>query len=236
MIRYKSYTLPLVSLLLTAGLLGGCNDDDSSDNNMRSYEIKLVNLTANQPLSPPAIIVHGADYRAFSDGEPASAGLEILAEGGDNSSLLSEAQAASSYISSLAASQAIGPGGMETYQLTVENGSHVHLSLLSMLVNTNDGFTAVNGLNIAGLETQQTQTVNLPVWDAGTEANTEAAGTIPGPADGGEGFNAHRDDNVDFVSFHPGVISADDGLNGSVLNESHRFDNPAARISITRTH
>jgi hypothetical protein len=74
----------------------------------------------------------------------------------------------------------------------------------------------------------------LPAWDAGTEANSEASGTIPGPADGGEGYNATRDDLVNFVAIHRGVISADDGLNSSILDESHRFDNPVARVMIER--
>ncbi|MFT5808172.1 MAG: hypothetical protein ACI9LG_002473 [Moritella dasanensis] len=35
-------------------------------------------------------------------------------------------------------------------------------------------------------------TYNLPAYDAGTEANSEAVGTIPGPADGGEGLMLHE--------------------------------------------
>jgi len=70
-------------------------------------------------------------------------------------------------------------------------------------------------------------------YDAGTEANSETAATIPGPAAGGEGYNSTRDDR-DTVGGHPGVISADDGLTGSALDASHRFDNPVARITITR--
>jgi hypothetical protein len=71
-------------------------------------------------------------------------------------------------------------------------------------------------------------------YDAGTEANSEAKGTMPGPADGGEGFNASRDD-VDFVHIHPGVISMYDGLADSVLGASHRFDNPVLAVTIMRT-
>jgi len=37
------------------------------------------------------------------------------------------------------------------------------------------------------------------------------------------------------VLVHAGVISVDDGLTTSALNESHRFDNPVVRITITRT-
>lgn len=236
MISYKSYKLPALALMLATGLLAGCDDDDShNDNGQRSYTVKILNLTANQPLSPPAIILHQAGYKAFTDGEAASAGLEVLAEGGDNSSLLSEAQSSVAHLSSVSGTGPIGPGVTETYQIQAQNASAAYLSMVTMLVNTNDAFTAANSVNLSDLWLNQTHTLRVPVWDAGTEANTEAAGTIPGPADGGEGFNATRDDRHNFVSFHQGVVSADDGLSSSVLNESHRFDNPAAVISITRT-
>ena len=237
MISYKSYKLPALALMLVTGLIVGCDDGShgNNDNGQRSYTVEIVNLTANQPLSPPVIILHQSAYKAFTDGEPASVGLEVLAEGGDNSSLLSEAQSSTAHLSSISGTVPIGPGGTETYQLQAENASAAYLSMVTMLVNTNDAFTAANAANLSGLGLNETRTLRIPVWDAGTEANTEAAGTIPGPADGGEGFNANRDDLHDFVSFHQGVIGADDGLSSSVLNESHRFDNPAAVISITRT-
>ena len=108
------------------------------------------------------------------------------------------------------------------------------ISVATMLVNTNDGFTGVNAMAIGEMAVGDTQTVRSIVYDAGTEANTETAGTIPGPADGGEGFNQVRDDRADQVTMHSGVVSNDDGLAGSVLDEQHRFDNPAAMIMITR--
>ncbi len=56
-------------------------------------------------------------------------------------------------------------------------------------------------------------------------------GTIPEPADSSTGFDALRDD-VDFVTYHSGVVSADDGLSSSVLTQAHRFDNPAVKLII----
>ena len=70
-------------------------------------------------------------------------------------------------------------------------------------------------------------------YDAGTEANSESSGTIPGPADGGEGFNSERNDSQ-IVSAHSGVVGQDDGLTQSVLNGNHKFDNPIMAITITR--
>ncbi|HFQ61119.1 MAG TPA: hypothetical protein ENK39_02315, partial [Epsilonproteobacteria bacterium] len=75
--------------------------------------------------------------------------------------------------------------------------------------------------------------IGLVTYDAGTEANSELASTIPGPAGGGEGFNAARDDK-DFVSVHEGVVTKDDGLSTSALTQMHKWDNPAASVSIER--
>ena len=125
------------------------------------------------------------------------------------------------------------PGEGDTVTLTLNYKQAKYLSLASMLVNTNDAFIGESGINIKTLSVGETFTMNMDVWDSGTEANSETAATIPGPAGGGEGFNAARDD-TDAVSFHSGVISQDDGLTASTLSASHRFLNPGARLSITR--
>jgi len=235
-IKYTSHLRLSIPLMMAATLLAAC--DGSSNNNVdtenRTFRISVTNLTANQPLSPLAVIAHKDTYHAFMDGQPASSGLEILAEGGDNSTLLAAAEADSAHLDSNSGSGAIGPGATSSVEVSVTEGSMAHLSLVSMLVNTNDGFTALNAYDVSGLTLNQSQSMMLPAWDAGTEANSEASGTIPGPADGGEGYNAARDDLVNFVAIHRGVISADDGLNSSILDESHRFDNPVARVMIER--
>ena len=74
-------------------------------------------------------------------------------------------------------------------------------------------------------------------YDTGTEANTESADTVPGPAAGGgaqEGFNAARDDVRDAVFVHAGVITADDGLTSSTLSFTNRWDNPVMQVEIER--
>ena len=76
--------------------------------------------------------------------------------------------------------------------------------------------------------------ITAPAYDAGTEANSERAAGIPGPAAGGEGFNAVRDDE-DFVRGHSGVVSSQDGLDDSVLTGAHRWDNPVFSLVVTRT-
>ena len=103
-----------------------------------------------------------------------------------------------------------------------------------MMVKSNVGCTGLNSIDVSELAVDQSLTHYTFDYDAGTEANTEAAGTMPGPADGGEGFNEARDD-IDKVAMHPGVVSQQDGLSGSTLSREHKFDNPLAKIVISRT-
>lgn len=199
----------------------------------RSFEVSVTNLTAGQPFSPVGIFLHDSSQQVFSVGAAASEPLERMAEGGDISGLIEAVNS----LSELAGDAPIGPGASNTYTIGIDAqpAAELELSVMTMLVNTNDGFTGVNGADITALEDGQSMSFNVIAYDSGTENNTEAAGTLPGPADGGEGFNAIRDDLADQVTMHPGVVTADDGLASSVLNQTHRFDNPVARIRITRT-
>ncbi|OUS28252.1 hypothetical protein A9Q99_12005 [Gammaproteobacteria bacterium 45_16_T64] len=214
-------------------LLSGCGSSDH-ESSARTYEISVSNRTANQPLSPIAVVLHQTGYAAWTDGEAASTPLEVLAEGGDNASLLSTASASEFYLASDSGSGPIGPGNYDSVQLEIDTADTINVSVVSMLVNTNDAYTGVNAASIAALATGKSMRFSTPVWDAGTEDDSEAAGTIPGPADGGEGYNAARSDTNNRVRFHSGVISNQDGLSNSILNGSHRFDNPAATITVTR--
>lgn len=193
-----------------------------------TYEVTVQNLTQGQPLSPVGVTLHG-DAVLWETGMAATDALELLAEGGDNSDFI----AADGIMASASGAAPIAPGGSEAVMVTIVNEPDSFMSVATMLVNTNDAFAGITGYALGEMMVNDTVTMTLPVLDAGTEANNELAGTIPGPADGGEGFNAERDD-ADVVSFHPGVVSKDDGLTMSVLTSVHRFDNPAVRISITR--
>ncbi|MBV1920147.1 MAG: spondin domain-containing protein [Pseudomonadales bacterium] len=229
-------TAMVTAAIGTSMLLTGCGSSSSHDStvDLRTYEVSVSNVTPNQPFSPIAVILHTSGYQAWVDGEPASTALELLAEQGDNSNVLSDASDHSAYLASDSGAGVIGPGNNESVQLEVDAQSGVSLSVISMLVNTNDAYTGINATSLAALESGESISYNAPVWDAGTEDNTEAAGTIPGPADGGEGFNASRSDSSDRVRFHSGIVSSQDGLSSSVLTAGHRFDNPAAVITITR--
>ncbi len=233
MMRQQRLSLSLVGLSCLA--LGACSDSNNSsqptpepDPVPYSYEVTVQNLTQGQPLSPVAVVLHG-DATLWSVGEAASEPLEVLAEGGDNSGFIDD----DSFYATVSGAGPIGPGNSESVTVTVMDQDASFMTVATMLVNTNDAFVGITGHSLAELEPNETMTMKLPALDAGTEANSEVAGTIPGPADGGEGYNSARDDSG-VVSFHPGVVSADDGLTMSVLTSAHRFDNPAAIVTVTR--
>ncbi|GIU36527.1 spondin domain-containing protein [Shewanella colwelliana] len=236
--RSAGKILPLL-LVSTSLVLAGCSDNDHDASVPptptpapdRVFSVTVTNLTANQPMSPIALLAVDKDYHPWQTGASASSALEQLAESGDSAGFQVEAGS----ISSITAGAGIlAPGASETLTMTLADDSVASMSLLTMLVNTNDAFSGLNNVNLDGINVGETQRIMTAVYDAGTEANSELKGTIPGPADGGEGFNAARDD-VNRVHLHPGVISHDDGLTDSVLNASHRFDNPALRITLTRS-
>lgn len=216
--------------LLALTLLAGCKHEENA---MRSYEVTVSNLTEAQPFSPPALILHREGYHIWQIGDAATPGLEQLAEGGSTDALLDEAQGNHAVVSTAADSAAIPPGGSSSVIISAYSHEDLALSLAAMLVNTNDGITGLAATPLETMAPQQSQTLLVAALDAGTEANSESAATVPGPAAGGEGFNSTRDDS-DRVGGHPGVISGDDGLAGSALSAAHRFDNPVARITITR--
>ncbi|SHH34681.1 spondin domain-containing protein [Ferrimonas marina] len=232
--------------LFAAALLTGCDDDDNGTVTVEpspappapaaepaSFDITVVNLTSAQPMSPLAAYLHAGDVSGWTFGMPASEGLEILAEAGDGSQWLTMADEAGA-LASGSGDGILMPGASQTLTLELEAEGMAYLTLATMLVNTNDAFAGINGKDLMALAVSESMTMNLPVYDAGTEGNSELAATIPGPAGGGAGYDAMRDD-VDYVARHPGVVTADDGYVDSALASIHRFDAPVARLVVTRT-
>ena len=205
---------------------------------MASFDVTVTNLTNAQPLSPIAVIAHQNGYAVFTVGMPATIALEELAEGGDNTSLLAEADGSAMVLASGSGSAPIGPAGSEAVTITVLESDlpGLMISVSTMLVNTNDAISGINGAAVGNMVVGDVWMQRGIVYDAGTEANSEVAGDIPGPAGGGEGFNAARSDRVDQVAMHSGVVSADDGFAGSSLSGQHKFDNPAIQVRIERTN
>ena len=238
--------LKLTALTLSAALLAACggssNNAPAASAPDAQFEVRFTNLTNAQPMSPVAVIMHSSGFNNFIDGEPASVAVEILAEGGNNAQVLSEAQAATAtHIASASTTGPVPPRSSTNTPITLNvpaaRLTDLRLSVMSMLVHTNDGFTGLNATDISGMAVGSSRSFVAPTWDAGTEADTELANTLPGPDFNGEGFNAARDDRINRVRFHNGAVtsaSVEFGLATSALLDRHRFLNPTSRITVTR--
>lgn len=202
------------------------------------YSVKIINLTAGQPLSPPAYVIHDAKFSAFSIGFAASVGVEKIAESGNSSDFIAAAKMNPGVLKADVGVGGIAPGHEQIIDLNLQTPSGqlagLKLSYLSMLGNTNDGFASAQDVAIGQLSEGASLTLDALSYDAGTEKNTESATTVPGPACGGEGFNAERSDGANIITLHPGIVSKQDGDENSCLQTLQRWDNPVVRVIITR--
>jgi len=234
----KRSIVSVCAALLALLLAAGCSDDDGTTPEPTQplqimYQVTVTNLSNDQPLTPLAVVLHGGAYRPWQLGQSASAGLEVLAESGSPADFLQEAKAESDVVAVAMSEKKIDPGTGDLVTVQGDMDKSIKISVASMLANTNDAFTGINAMAVGDLKVGESITVLAHAYDAGTEANSESAGSIPGPADEGAGYDAARDD-VDFVSVHAGVVSKDDGLAQSVLTEAHRWTGPVAKVMITR--
>lgn len=230
----------------------GQDGQDGVNGNSAVYTVQITNLTYSQPFAPAAIILHESGYHAFAEGETASMGIEVMAEGGNPSMVIEEAMDSTDFLDAQNSGGILGPRTTgDTFTLVVPelDADDLRLTVTTMLVNTNDAFTGLNAANVSNMAVGDAKTFMTVTWDAGTEANTETAATMPGPAagaagGGGEaaGYDPVRDDLANVVRLHTGVTTnanatdpSREGLATSVLNEGHRFDFPTSRVVITRT-
>lgn len=247
----KASKLARIAILSAAAIVVSACDtsDDPITNNqpppdappppppaMATIEVTVSNLTNAQPLSPIAVIAHTDQYSVFEVGTTASLELELLAESGSNADLIADANANTATVTTASGAAPIPPGASETVSITMLESelAGLQLSTMTMLVNTNDAISGLNAMDISALAAGDVVAMRTVAYDAGTEANTEEASTIPGPAGGGEGFNGARDDHLVAVAMHTGVVSAAGGLGTSDLGEEHRFDNPVVGFRVER--
>ena len=226
------FFLKICVAIVSVFIISACNDSSSSRKS--TYKVTVTNLTNNQPLAPQGFVLHTDGYLAWQTGEQATDGIEILAESGNPTAFLDQAITENNVLLTAENASLIIPGSSDSVEIETSRDSDLRISVASMLVNTNDAFTGITDALIGNMAVNESKTVFVPAYDAGTEANSETGATVPGPAGNGEGYNPVQDDSG-FIYVHPGVVTADDGLAGSTLNESHRWDNPVAKITVTRT-
>jgi len=151
-------------------------DDSATTAPSGSVTVSFRNLSASQPMTPPNVILHNAPgaengIRFFEVGTPATAEVVMIAEDGVFEPLddVAQGQIGAGTVSAAgtAAPEAGGPltpGAMSSITLMPEMPDQV-LSIVSMVVCTNDGFSGVDSIEI------EDGTFTMPIYDAGSETN-----------------------------------------------------------------
>lgn len=205
--------------------------------------VEVTNLTHAIYFTPLLVAAHSVDTRMFQVGTAASASLQAMAEGGDITGLTTDLQAVGANIIANPAAGLLAPGASAIAALDASRRNR-RLSVVAMLLPTNDGFVGMDSISIP--HQPGTYTYYLNGYDAGTEANDEiinggGAPGVPGiPADpganngtGATGVSSTEQNHR--VHIHRGILG-DTDLNGGMSDldsRVHRWDNPVARVVVT---
>ena len=181
-----------------------------------TFDVTVTNINnSKQGLSPLVIATHPASVHAWQMGKLASKGLELLAREGMPDMLASELTGGATDVATTHAH--LLPGDSITVRITGNQGDV--LSAASMLIQTNDGFTGLDGVP---LSEGSTETV---AYDAGAEDNTELAADVPGPPFGGKNHGPDTDPHQP-ISMHQGIKGIAD------VTPDFSWTGPVARFSV----
>lgn len=223
----KRFVLLVVVVLTTSALLTGSAAADHDGT--RTWRVTIENLTpegpgapGSQPLSPPLFVVHSKKADVWSVGDIASHPVAAIAEDANNAP-------AESALGQLRDVRDVftGAGGPipsgSSRSFTVETkGKFNRLSIVTMLVNTNDAFTGLDSYRVRGHGAR----LHRMAYDAGSERNNELAAFIPGPCCG----NAFvRDPEGELIRMHAGI----QGI-GDLDPDVHGWEGPVAKVTIRR--
>ena len=196
-------------------------------------EVVITNLTEHIYITPLLVVGHGdRDGTVFEFGQPASAELQAVAEGGNIEPLAQTFEGEGVQVERDPNEGLLGPGDSTAVILDKEL---TRISLFAMMLPTNDGFIALDNALIRSGEQL------LYAIDAGTEGNDESV--TGGGAPGVAGIPADPNETADSdapgisgvsaegaVDRHPGIS----GGEGSALGaDSHGWNGAVVSVTIT---
>lgn len=192
-----------------------------------TFRVTITNLTRNQVLSPPLVVVHSRNLALFELGSPPSDELAALAEDGMTDPLADLLEDLAGVTGVAAGAGPVPPGA--SISIEVSGTSYHRLSLATMLVNTNDVFAALDSVLVPRRRFSREHYYAV-AYDAGSEANNEECGFIPGPACGGAGAGVRAPQGAE------GHVYVSNGINGVADLSAAEYDwhNPVAKVVIQR--
>jgi hypothetical protein len=208
----------------------------------QDLSISLTNLTHGNHFTPLLVAAHTTTQHMFELGEAASSSLQAMAEGGDIAFLSTDLQAVAADLVANPAAGLMSPGQTVQFDMSTQK-ENTTLSIVAMILPTNDGFVGIDSLSIPKKRGRYEYFLNG--YDAGTEVNDEiingagapGAPGVPGDPLGAGGMNATgvaQSENNQAVHVHRGVLGDTDSSGGASDLDSrvHRWINPIARLII----
>ena len=190
------------------------------------YHVTITNVTNSINITPILVASHRHPVSIFELGAPAGDDLAAVAEAGDTSLLQATLEAMPQVVDIQNSGGLLSPGQSVTVVVNAAHGAR-RISLAAMMLPTNDGFVALDSV---GAPLRGSRTFFSPGYDAGTEANDELCGSIPGPTCGGIGPSpGDNPGDEKFVHIHRGMHGVGD-------LDAARYDwrNPVIKITVTR--
>jgi hypothetical protein len=217
-----------------------------------SLTVSVTNLTRGTWFTPLLVSAHPAGFKSFTEGTAASVQIQSVAEAGDTTGVQAQLPSGSSTIVDPNGGP-LKPGGTVTSAAFTGGAgtANSQLTILAMMVPTNDGFMSLNAIDIP--TTPGTYTYNVTAYDAGTEANDEKAAMAGGINQPGMIFPAFLNDasgklastintsatgfasatKEGFVHIHRGIVGSAPGGPSALDNTVYRWLNPVARVVLT---
>ena len=220
--RRITWTLAILAMVLTA--LPGEAQSRRLQSQGRTYEVTITNLTRGQVFSPPIVYSHRSSFQLFTPGQPAIPELAGVAEDANGDPLVALLTADARVADVSVGDDVILPGESMTVRINAPGNARL-ISLLGMLVTTNDAFYAAG----SRAPSYQVHTY-AQAWDAGSELNTQDCAHIPGPPCFNGGVRV-EDDAEGYVYIHAGIQDR-----GDLDPMDHDWRNPVALVKIVRAN
>jgi hypothetical protein len=111
-----------------------------------TFQIEITNLTHGNYFTPLLITAHPAGTHIFQAGAPASVSLQTMAEEGEISLLVNDLQGLGADVVGNPAGGLMAPGQTVTTTLETQSNSNTQLSVVAMILPTNDGFIGLDAV------------------------------------------------------------------------------------------
>lgn len=191
-----SVSLHTNSLMKLCGRLAACTALLAIPVQAGTVRLTIENVGGDTPVTPVFAAFHDGSYDIAQRTGTATAGLESLAEVGDNSVIAGEFGTANGRVSGNVGMAPITPGASASFDFTVDTtgSTNSYLSLASMVLPSSDYILGtvsspgdtLFGVQLTSLFTTGTQTFDLSrVYDVGTEVNDFLTSAPPIPAAAG---------------------------------------------------